>query len=392
MELVLPKNRVQTLDKEKKSYIAVAMGFVCVGSILIVGYLGYIPLFENSKEKIKVTDMFGRDVTVSVSPNNIVATGAGALRYVAYLDSIDKICGVENIEKDRYVELSAELRPYNLANPEIRDLPSIGPMWGGDSELIVASGAELVLTTNYEQKADLDALQTQLGIPVVGLIYGDLDASIDSLWKGLNLTATVLNKSDRFIEFQTYVLSVLDDLHNRTKNVPLEYLPSCYIGGISYRGAHGMTSTKSGFDPFDFVNAKNVAADLEGDHQFVDKEQILSWDPEIIFVDGGGYALTIEDLNSGDYDTMQAVQDNQIYTLLTYNYYTANFANILVDAYFIGKTLYSGEFEDVNLNSTAKEIYENFVGEDVFDSLMDNFRGSITGGQDGLARLDNDFN
>ncbi len=356
-------------------------------SILITGYLGIIPLFGDDEPDLQIIDMFGRQVEVNKDIDSIVATGAGALRYIAYLDAIDKVCGVENIELGENIDPTLELRPYNLAYPELRSLPSIGPQWGGDAELIIASGAEIIFTTNYLQASDIDALQSQLGIPVIGLIYGDLDVNINALWEGLNITATILGKEERFIQLKNGILSIITDLNERTNSIIIEERPSCYVGGIGYQGTHGITSTKSGYDSFDFVHANNVAADLEGDHQFIDKEQLFDWNPKKIFIDGGGFTLTHQDLNSGDYDTIAAVQSNEIYVLMPYNYYTANFANILLNSYFIGKTLYPTQFDDIDLNSTATEIYTLFIGSDVFDLIMRNFKNSIMSNQDALCQL-----
>lgn len=381
------------MDKKKRSIgIGVAITMVVVTSgLFVAGYAGFIPNWGRSGETIQVTDMFGRTINVTRDPDRVVGTGAGALRYLVYLDAVDKVCGVENVERDEEVDPRTELRPYNLAHPAIRALPSIGPIWGGEAELIVAAGPEVVFTTNYQQAGDLDALQTQLGIPVVGLIYGDLGASIDTLWTGLNLTARVLGKTARFAALKTYVESVLDDLATRASQVPAGARPTCYVGGVGYRGTHGISSTKPRYDPFALVNATNVATALGGGHQFVDPEQVITWDPQKIFIDGGGYALMMDDLASGVYDSMQAVQAGEIYILLPYNWYTANLETILVDAYFVGKTLFPEQFSGVNLNTTAAEIYTNFVGSDVFAPMMRNFENSAGTTQDALARVGGTF-
>src|SRR6056297_1087382 len=233
-----------------------------------------------------ITDMFGRDVEITSEVSRIVTTGAGALRLVIYMNGTDKVVGVENIERDEEVDPELDMRPYNLAHPEIRELPSIGPIWGGDKELIVDVNPEVVITTNEEQASDLDSLQDSLNVPVIGLIYGDLDESLDFLWEALNITARVLGTYERFTEFKTNLEDIFADLNSRTSNIENVSRPSVYVAGVSHRGSHGIESTKPGYDPFNLVNADNVADELDADHAFVDKEQVLAWDPDIIFLDG----------------------------------------------------------------------------------------------------------
>lgn len=344
---------------------------------------------ETSSGTETITDMFNREVVISDPVDSVVGTGAGALRYIVYMNGTEKVVGVENIERDEEVDPETEMRPYNLAHPELRNLPSIGPIWGGDEELIAAANPDVVITTNYDQAGDLNDLQTSLGIPVIGLVYGDLDENLNLLWEGLNITSRVLGTySDVFLPFKSYVEGILSDLNSRTEEISDDLKDSCYVGGIGYRGVHGIGSTKPGYDPFDLINAKNVAAELGGTHHFVDSEQILTWDPDKLFIDGGGFAMMLDDLESGIYDTLQSVVENQIYAFLPYNWYTANFANTLIDAYYAGTVLFPDEFSDVDINETAAEIYEQMVGVDVFDTIMRNFKNSEATDQDALARLE----
>ena len=293
----------------------------------------FLAHLEGSEDTRTVIDMFGRQVMIPDSVESVVGTGPGALRYIVYMNGTDKVVGVENIELDEQTDPNVELRPYNLANPELRDLPSIGPIFGGDSELIVAADPDVVITTNYDQAGDIDDLQTSLGIPVIGLVYGDLIANINILWEGLNITSRVLGTyTEIFLSFKSYLENTIDDLDARTSSVDPADNKTCYVGGIGYRGTHGIASTKPYYDPFELVNANNLAREIGGTHAFVDPEQILAWDPEILFIDGGGFALMLQDLRSGVYNTLQAVNNDLIYVLLPYNWYSANFANILIDA------------------------------------------------------------
>lgn len=71
--------------------------------------------------KAVVTDLVGRQVEVPVPANKVVAVGPGALRLVCYVNGTDKVAGAENLEKQQPTG-----RPYILARPELKELPSNG--------------------------------------------------------------------------------------------------------------------------------------------------------------------------------------------------------------------------------------------------------------------------
>jgi iron complex transport system substrate-binding protein len=107
----------------------------------------------------------------------------------------------------------------------------------------------------------------------------------------------------------------------------------------------------------------------------IDKEKLLVWDPDILFLDLA--TLQLEGKASGLWEirndpalkTLRAVRQNRVYGVLPYNWYTRNFGSILADAYFIGKILYPQRFSDVNPAAKADEIYTFLVGKPVFRQM-----------------------
>ena len=269
--------------------------------------------------------MAGRTVSIPSKVKRVVGLGAGALRLLVYLEATDLVVGVETIE-----HTSNNTRPYNIAHPGLLDLPSIGPMHGGDPELITAQTPDVIFWT-YAQTGDANDLQSKTGIPVIVLGYGSLEAERDIFYASLELTAIVLNKEERASSLMNYFDTMIADLDNRTKMIDDQNRSSVYVGGVNYRGAHGLTSTRSMYAPFNFTNSLNVAANLSSDHAFIDPEQLIEWDPDIIFVDQGGLSLVMQDLQNTTafYSTLTAVQKGELYCVLPYNFYTGNMGTIL---------------------------------------------------------------
>lgn len=107
----------------------------------------------------------------------------------------------------------------------------------------------------------------------------------------------------------------------------------------------------------------------------VDKEKIVDWDPDVVFVNEGGYSLVVNDLEGSEFETLKAVQNENLYGVLPYNYYTTNYGTVLADSYYIGKVLYPEEFGDVEPSERADEIYEELVGEPVYDNMREDLGG-----------------
>ncbi|MFP4050771.1 MAG: iron ABC transporter substrate-binding protein [Thermoplasmata archaeon] len=346
-------------------------------AVLFIGLLlfsvfssGCVDLNSSSVgETVTVTDMTGREVEVPTEIDEVVGIEAGALRLLVYMQATDMVTGVENFEKDD------GLRPYIMAHPELQDKTSIGPIHGGNPELIMDLDPDVIFWTDTEA-GDADDLQEKTGIPVVALRYGDLDDNREAFYEALDLIGKVLDKRERSEKIQNFIDDTISDLNQRTDDIPDEEKPSCYVGGIGYKGAHGIKSTEPDYSPFEFVNAKNVAGELKSEHAMVDPEKIVDWNPEKLFIDEGGYDLLLDDIQNNDlYKSIDAIKNNETYAAMPYNYYTANYGTILADGYYVGKVLFPESFEDVNPKEKADEIYKELVGEEVYSDMKEKFGG-----------------
>jgi iron complex transport system substrate-binding protein len=327
-----------------------------------------------SAEAKTITDIQGRTVSVPDKPERIICLGPGALRLIVYLDAVGTVAAVESMEK-----MNPQGRPYWIARPELHDLPTCGP--GGpaainkkpDMEAILQARPQVIFAT-YMEGGLADEVQAALNIPVVGLSYGDLGRFDPAVYDSLRIAGGVLNRSDRADAVVDSIHSLIRDLEDRTRNIPEDQRPRAFVGGIGYRGAHGIESTESDYLPLNGINAVNLADQVEariGAHIFVDKEILLSLDPEVIFIDGGGLELVAGDFRKKPafYRTLTAFKTGRVHTLLPFNFYTTNLGTALADAYAAGKILYPGRFDDVDPEKKADEIYAFLVGRPVYDVM-----------------------
>ena len=338
---------------------------VLLSSIMVTGCTNRTP--PNGSDTIEITDSLGRTVDVPKDVDRVVGLEAGALRLLVYLECTDSVVGVEDEEYNGG-------RPYNFAHPELAELPSIGPIHGGEAELIMAQGPDVILWS-FTTEGDANDLQKKTGIPVVAIEYGDLGVNRDKFYDSLRLVAKVMDRTKRGEELIAYFDGVIKDLDDRTKDIPDAQKTSVYVGGIGYRGAHGILSTEPDYEPVAFVNGKNVAGGLGTEHAFIDKEKLLEWDPEMILADQGGSALIKEDLKDDAYSNIDAVKNGNVFGVMPYNYYAANYGTILADAYYVGALLFPDQFNDINPEKKADEIYQELVGKGVYDDMEKTYGG-----------------
>jgi iron complex transport system substrate-binding protein len=336
---------------------------------------------------VTVVDGMGREVTVPLAPERVICSGPGCLRLLCYLRAQDAVVAVDDMEGRRP---RFDARPYAMANPGLAELPVFGEFRGHDNpELIVALDPQpqVIFKTYPNMGMDPLELQDKTGIPVVVLNYGNLSGGRrEDLYHSLRTMGTVMDNEERAEEVIAFLERTMADLDARTADVPEEEKRACYVGGIAYRGPHGFQSTEPGYPPMELINALNVARGPEErpqEHADVAKEQIVAWDPEVLFVDASTLqsdpqANALYELrNDPAYTELSAVGNGNVYGLLPYNWYTKNFGSILADAYFLGKVLYPDRFSDVDPAARADEMYEFLVGAPVFEDLKESFGGVV---------------
>ena len=296
---------------------------------------------DMNREMITVTDALGRQVEVPKSPEHVICSGSGCLRLLSYLEAQDRIVAVDSVETR---ETPYEARPYAFANPQFRtDYPVFGEFRGNDDPekiLTLEPQPEVIFKTYPESGYDPIELQEKTGIPVVALNYGDMVNNRDSLYQSLGIMGEVMGKEERAEEVIDFFDATITDLNQRTADVADEDKTSCYVGGIAFKGPHGIQSTEPTYPPFLFTNARNVAYDpMNLSAAEVSREMILEWDPEVIFVDLS--TLQAEDeisvlfqlQNEDIYRQLDAVSSGNVYAVLPYHWYTQTFGSVLADSY-----------------------------------------------------------
>lgn len=319
-----------------------------------------------------VVDCYGREVEIPEEVKTVVCTGSGALRMVCYLQCADKLVGVEDTDKNYE---TSTLRDYaHVYYETLQALPSIGKGGGTANtayvEELIALQPDVILS-GYSQEA-LEDLARTTGIPCVSVRALSINFIDESFYTAMEVAADVLGAQARCEEVLTWIDGCKADLSARTADIPEADKPLCYAGAVTYSGTHGFTGTYSNFGPFLAIGARNAADEVEEEGYYdADPEKILSWDPDVIFLDPGSLDLVQEEYasNPGFFDALTAVQTGQIYACVSYNNYSTNVGYAIADAYYAGTVLSPEQFADVDIAAKTDEILEFLLGRGYYEDM-----------------------
>lgn len=359
-------------------------------------------LAEATPETRTVVDVWNREVEIPYEVNSIVCLGSMGPRFAAYLDVVDMMVGAEDMDIEK---MSVRFDYSPVYHEQLKTLPSVGPGGGsgennGYAEAIIQAQPDVIIAGYNED--DCNELQAQTGIPVVSIRYRTKGFIDEGFYRSMRVFAEVVGAQERCEEVLSYVDACKADLNDRTKDVPDEDKPRAYTGAVTFNGRHGFAFTYVNFPAFTAVNALNVAdvlleertgeaaaeaaasgkAYIGNDGFEVDLEQIIAWDPDIVFLDPGNMDLVNDEYanNPGFFDSLRAIQEGQVYTMPSTNAAGPNVTYLLINAYYAGTVLYPEQFADITLEEKAGEIMELMLGENFFDQMQEGglYYGTIT--------------
>ncbi|MDD6159457.1 MAG: ABC transporter substrate-binding protein [bacterium] len=339
---------------------------------------------EEAAGEVVVTDMIGREVTiVPGSYRRVACIGAGALRMYCYVGDVSLLCGVEDIDNTALDErprmFDAVARPYVLAyGEEFAALPSCGV--GGpnaqtaEAEKILGCGADIVIS-EYEDVEKEDALQQQLGVPVITLRSGPDGVFDGNFHDSLRLLGTVFGREERAGELVDYILREESAIRQRAAAAG-EEKPGVYICGLGNWGTTNHLMTAESYVAFDVANVRNVVTGLgKKGAQPIEAEKFvaLGEDMDIMIMDAAA-VKNIKPLYAEDpglFDGCKAWREGEVYLQMAYNAYYTNYELALINTWFVAKTVYPELFADVDLAEKTDEVTETFLGKALAEEIFD---------------------
>lgn len=360
-----------------KKMPAVLLALILTTAVLLGG-CGYRAAQKSSSGSgsITVTDLLGRSVTIPSNVTKVVAIGPGALRLYCYAGTADKVAGIEQMDAG-----DATGKPYLFADPQLMKLTVIGqggPNNAPDPEKILAVKPDVIFSTYASDKATADDLQSKTGIPMVAISYGNTATFDPAVYTSLQLIGKVTGQEKKAQAAVNYIKQCQQDLEDRTKDISDADKPKVYVGALSMKGTHGIESTQGKYSLLEALHAKNVVDETgKTGSIMIDKEKLIDWNPDIIFIDEGGYDAVKQDYqkNPQYYGTLSAFKDGKVYSQLPYNNYSTNIDIAIADAYYLGKVIYPDKFKDVDPEKKTDEIFQKLLGKPLYSQMAKDYGG-----------------
>ena len=219
------------------------------------------------------------------------------------------------------------------------------------------------------------------GIPCVGFATVGASTEADPIERyaqWLKLLEDVFGEPGKMDAFISAGGEIAADVEARIAAVPEDQRP---IAMILWKYANGvpMVSGKGTFGTYWLkrLGVTDVVVEEASGFTQVNMEQVYTWDPDILFLDGPGLLnlktadVLGNNVEGADFSTLNAVKNGRVYntTLGMWNWFTPNPDAPLVLAWLASRA-YPDAFADYPLEDTIREYYKTWYGYDMTDDEL----------------------
>ncbi|MEA4893805.1 MAG: ABC transporter substrate-binding protein, partial [Oscillospiraceae bacterium] len=238
-----------------------------------------------------------------------------------------------------------------------------------EAEKILSCNPDIVIS-EYEDVEKEDALQEQLGVPVITLKAGPNGVFDDAFKETMTMLGTIFGNEEKANTLVSFVESEAAEISSRTAGVADADKPGVYICGLGNWGTTNHLMTAQNYISFNIANVRNVVNDLEKDGiQAIEKEKFvaLGKDMDIIIMDAAAVKniIPLYQEDKTMFDSCKAWQDGEVYLQMPYNVYYTNYEIALINTWFVAKTAYPDLFKDIDMAEKTNEITKMFLGKEL---------------------------
>jgi len=256
---------------------------------------------EPEDTTVVLIDVTGRELVLDAPVSRVVGTHNPTLNAAVVLGGGERfVVGFGNKEMSRTL--------YEAVMSDYDGIPQIGKGGNINFETVVESGAELAILP--ERFKDQVALFDEIGLPA--LVALPSEESFDTVTASLELLGKALGVPERAEAINGFFESKIENAKSITSQVE-EKKSVLFLGGSSSLSVapKAMIQTQL-IEVAGGVNAVS-GVDVSGDFAEVNIEQIIEWNPEVIWYPA--YAdYTAEDLiNDPAWSSITAIQNQDVY-------------------------------------------------------------------------------
>lgn len=334
----------------------------------LIGFLALSCSFASFAER-EFTDQLGRKVIIDDQVERVAVLQHQTLNLLVQLDATDKIVGVMGNWRE-------QLGPsYERLAPELAKVPNVGDLKSVNLESLVQLKPQVVFVTNYAPQEMIDKI-SQVGIPVVAIslqkenssnaknnvnpeLINEEQAYNDGLKEGIALIGDIVNKPDNAKTLIKETFDSRDVVAQHLKNIPENQRIRAYMANpeLTTYGSGKYTGLM-----MQHAGAMNVAAATIKGYKQVSLEQVISWNPEVIFIQDR-YPSVVDEINNDPrWQVIDAVKNKRVFLMPEYAKawgYPMPEAMALGELWMASK-LYPQKFADVDVDAKVNDWYQKF--------------------------------
>lgn len=314
------------------------------------------------------TDQIGREVKVPDKVDRIVVLQHQTLNLLVQMNATDKIVGVMSNWKQQLGSNYARLAPELVSKASLGDLTHV------DAEKLVALHPQVVFVTNYAPQEMIDKISS-LGIPAVAIslrhddegeknklnptMADEEQAYVKGLYEGIMLIGNIINKPEEAKALIKATENSRNIVSERLQNLPEEKRIRAYMANpeLTTYGSGKYTGLM-----MKHAGAVNVAASTIKGFKQVSMEQVIAWNPQVIFVQNRYPGVVNEIRSNPQWQVIDAVKNHRVYLMPEY---AKAWGYPMPEAMGIGelwmaKKLYPEKFNDIDMHKIANDWYRKF--------------------------------
>ena len=342
---------------------------MCVTRILVVLILLCCLLMATAAAARTITDQLGRTVSLPEQINRAVILQHQTLDIVIQLDAADKVVGI--LEKwQKYLPGAAKC----IEN--IDNIPTPGGLKSVNMEALLLLNPDIVFVTHYAPKEMISQI-SNAGIPVVAItLYAaefeqasklnpDLKdankAYNEGLKEGITILAEIFNKQSKGKRLIRFIEDQQEILKTHLGEIPEAERVRSYMARANL---HTYGRGKYTSVIMERAGGVNVAAAEVVGFKEVTMEDVLRWNPDVIFIQWRHRSAKEELVNDPAWKVVEAVKNNKVFICPEY---VKPWGHPLPESMALGElwmanTLYPEKFKDIDIPSIVQSYYQEFYG------------------------------
>lgn len=321
-----------------------------------------------SQASRQVTDQLGRQVTIPDQVDRVVVLQHQTLNLLVQLDATNTLVGILGNWKQQLGD------GYERLVPQLNSIPALGDLTHVDVEKLVALHPQVVFVTNYAPKEMIDQIQN-LGMAVIAIslrsgdgkqqdklnpeLLNEDQAYNQGLKEGIKLIGEVVNHQQQAEALIKATFDERQQTADRLKDLPADRRIRAYLANpdLTTYGSGKYTGLMMAH-----AGALNVAASTVKGYKQVSMEQIIAWNPQVIFVQDR-YPKVIDEINQQPaWQAVDAVRNHRVYLMPEY---AKAWGYPMPEALALGelwmaKKLYPEKFSDIDMQKRADSWYQRF--------------------------------